>query len=73
MSMKRFKISYMPIISAIILLLIGLLLLIFPQTFLNSLELILGVLFLILGIEQITYSIFSIMACPPKKYYVYDF
>ena len=37
MSMKRFKISYMPIISAIILLLIGLLLLIFPQAFLNSL------------------------------------
>ena len=33
MSIKKFKISYMPIISAIILLIIGLLLLIFPQTF----------------------------------------
>lgn len=59
MSIKKFKISYMPIISAIILLIIGLLLLIFPQTFLHSLELILGILFLVLGIEQIAYSIFS--------------
>ena len=59
MSIKKFKISYMPVISAIILFIIGLLLLIFPQTFLKSLELILGILFLILGIEQILYSIFS--------------
>ena len=59
MSIKKFKISYMPIISAIILLIIGLLLLIFPQTFLHSLELILGILFLVLGIEQIAYSVFS--------------
>ena len=59
MSIKKFKTSYMPVISAIILFIIGLLLLIFPQTFLKSLELILGILFLILGIEQILYSIFS--------------
>lgn len=57
--MRRFKVSYMPMISAVLLLIIGLLLLIFPQSFLHSLEFIMGVLFLVLGIEQILYSIFA--------------
>ena len=57
--MRKFKVSYMPIISAALLLMIGLLLLIFPQTFIKSIEFILGIIFLVLGIEQVMYSIFS--------------
>lgn len=56
--MRKFKVSYMPIISAALLLMIGLLLLIFPQTFIKSIEFILGIIFLVLGIEQVMYSIF---------------
>ncbi|MBS7020497.1 MAG: DUF308 domain-containing protein [Firmicutes bacterium] len=57
--MKKLRWGYMPLISAGILFIIGILLLIFPAQFLKGINQVLGILLLIIGIEQIIYGIFS--------------